>query len=1117
MNESQLGLSQDFKKISEFKDAFNNVLEAFQTRSPGGICSYFNSREIDCEKFGLTGKMKSVLLDLSKRLSSSYLQHFVVTESKDQSKLRATFDHDFKSLAALQDYCFSNALEFDEDSLIFILQAVSLAGAALEDNLCYHPEISQAGVKIHLRESFQYPGNPLYSVRISNPLANDSFLKELMAKLTNIAASLAPRLLKIEELWDSEKREAFLSKQNEPELEHLRSAHEEAVKKSKIGFFRLCFLIAALASRTKLSSMEKLGTIGAYSDRAKEMLVNVNCSAGLKGLLERILLNKNVFTSPSFSDIRGVMISANPPQLSQEFFEIFRNPNFALGEDSALKIDITPDFIAVANLSPPILELTKSGNHLQNSEAIRESGQVQGWESQTSSQIEQSDIQVTQIQRSDIEASQPKPFSSFLKQSVTRPDIERKVSQEQYSYNFEYDAQGSPYSRTQITDRTPRAQETHDSNGIHETQENHITHDNKDVLFVSNGQAANYQIRNMENKSEENSSIAVSQSMSYSQGSQPPILNPIQNLSQSQASQPNQVSQDYHYAQPNQSSQSLQQSQTSQEIQQTRQNYPDENQHQNLQQVSDFHPNSSLNQSQTNYLQQSQNSQQYQPQTNQQTNSLHQSQNSQLMNNQTNQQINYLQQSQNSQQYPPQTNQQINSLNQSQNSQQMPTQTNQQIISLQQSQNSQQSHNQSSQPYQALGQSQNFQNLPTKVSQNNSLNQSETSQNSQTLKQLQTEHFQPNHSLYQSHNFQEYKNPQQESLHQSQVSHQNNFLNQSQTQISQPIDSLNQNQTPQPIYPSLNQLQSQVSEQESLGPRLRPSEPLSSQTNSQQYPTVQSYRPLDSIPEGTRRAESLSSSQFSSKAGQQISQNPTAFAKKSSSELEPSRLNEFSAPSPSESTHFIRAVPQSSATRIASRTDFDEYRSIRRSVRRESPRVHSRGVSDGPVISIGPTFKPYLASITKNPPVITTSSSTHVTSQPVSFPSSSTHLASQSANFPSSSTRIVSPPQPVASSFLPRYVSSEKQNFSNIGALSNTGGNFIGSFKPVVLEPRQAQPVNVLRSNPQTIPFSGTKVISSQTFEPSRRGHASEFASEYRSRSPIQKWDTISRSLSKNL
>ena len=926
-----------------------------------------------------------------------------------------------------------------------------------------------------------------------------------MVKLTNIAASLAPRLLKIEELWDSEKREAFLSKQNEPELEPLRSAHEEAVKKSKIGFFRLCFLIAALASRTKLSSMEKLGTVGAYSDRAKEMLVNVNCSAGLKALLENVLLNKNVFTSPSFSDIRAVMISANPPQLSQEFFEIFRNPNFALGEDSALKIDITPDFIAVENLSPPILELTKSGNHLQNSEAIRESGLVQGWESQTSSQIEQSDIQVTQIQRSDIEASQPKPFSSLLKQSVTRPDAERKTSQEQYSYNFEYDAQGSPYSRTQITDRTARAQETH------ETQKTNITHDNKDVPFISNGHVTNYQIRNIENKSEENSSIAVSQAMSYSHSSQPPVIYPIQNLSQSQVSQQNQVSQDYQYAQPNQSSQSLQQSQTSQEVQKARQDYPDQNQ--NLQQVHASQQNSSLNQSQTNSLQQSQNSQQYQNQTN----SLHQSQNSQQMLTQTNQQINYLQQSQNSQQYQPQTNQQMSSLNQSQNSQQMLTQTNQQINSLQQSQNSQQFHNQSSQPYQALEQSQNFQSFPTKISQNNSLNQSQTSQTSQTLKQLQTENFQPNHSLHQSHNFHEYQNPHQESLQQSQVSHQNNSLNQSQNQISQPINSLDPNQIPQPIYSSLNQIQSQVSEQESLGPRLRPSENISSQTNSQQYTNVPVYRPLDSIPEGTRRAESLSSSQFSSKAGQQVSQNPVVFAKKSIPEFEPSRLNGVSGSSASESTHLIRAVPQSSATRIASRTDFDEYRSIRRSVRRESPRVHSRGVSDGPVVSIGPSFKPYLASITKNPSVITSSSSTHVASQPVIFSSSSTHISSLPAKFPSSSTRLASPPRPVAPSFLPRYVSSEKQNFSNIGTLPSTGGKFIGSFKPVVLEPHQAQPGNVLRSNPQTTPFSGAKVISSQTFESSRRGHASEFVSEYRSRSPIQKFDTISRSLSKNL
>lgn len=76
--------------------------------------------------------------------------------------------------------------EFLEEHLIYILKAVVMAGATLQDALLFHPELSAKAVKVTLKE---YPPDSkkfVYIVRVSNPFFNDDFLATLVKQIAKL-------------------------------------------------------------------------------------------------------------------------------------------------------------------------------------------------------------------------------------------------------------------------------------------------------------------------------------------------------------------------------------------------------------------------------------------------------------------------------------------------------------------------------------------------------------------------------------------------------------------------------------------------------------------------------------------------------------------------------------------------------------------------------------------------------------------------------------------------------------------------------------------------------------------------------------------------------------------
>lgn len=332
------------KVIQTFPDQFKNPTELLQRRSGGGVSSFYLSREISKQKFGLSPPLVAIFKQVASGLNREHLQHLTLREGGAES-LNAVFDYDFKDLSELQGFCLQRGIKFGEDQLIFLLKAVAMAGASLEDFLLHHPNISRRGIKVALREVPPNSGNVLYGVRLSNPLANDAYLGETFSAYGALLEAVGEAGLADPSIWTSAGRKKLLSERTEmPGLATLRAAHEKARLRSKQGVFRLFLVVAALASETELISLEKESNASALRETAREMLSQAQCGPALKDMLGQVLLSDNLAAWPAFSDLRAHYFSLHRdeelPELDSSFVNVLADPRFLLKEDSSLRLDL---------------------------------------------------------------------------------------------------------------------------------------------------------------------------------------------------------------------------------------------------------------------------------------------------------------------------------------------------------------------------------------------------------------------------------------------------------------------------------------------------------------------------------------------------------------------------------------------------------------------------------------------------------------------------------------------------------------------------------------------------------------------------------------------------------
>ena len=305
--------------IQTFKDQFGNPTELLQRKSPGGINSFFISRSINREKFGVTQTLSGILKKSSSAAGSEHLQRLTLRD-KGEGPLVAIFDFDFKDLSTLQTFCRKKGLRFEDSQLLFILRAGAMAGAALQDRMAAHPSISRKALKVQLIEDPQakISGKKVrFSIRLSNPLAHDIFLSAHLAELNRLFTTIGESWAENPDLWNTFKRKKILQtseQDSDRNLNTLRTYHETINTRSRMGVRRLLMIVAALASDTDLEELDVERSQTEQKTLARKMIEKATCSSELSRFLGILLLEHDENSLPTFVEFRAVFLGKQDPE-----------------------------------------------------------------------------------------------------------------------------------------------------------------------------------------------------------------------------------------------------------------------------------------------------------------------------------------------------------------------------------------------------------------------------------------------------------------------------------------------------------------------------------------------------------------------------------------------------------------------------------------------------------------------------------------------------------------------------------------------------------------------------------------------------------------------------------
>lgn len=324
-------------------DEFKNLLRSVPQNSAGITPTYSVVRKVSSEEFDISFEVSEFLIQIAKNLNSEYIQNLKLVALSPGSEFEISFEHGAFTLEDLRRLCRVQGVYFIQSQLLFILKQIIFAGSLLEDSMCYHPDISPYSLILMLENTSK--GLRLESFRLTNPLSGETFLRELTLQLRSILDSIGPHMLRIENIWNSNFRGVFLQKHQGPNLNILKSVHEQTLNKSRHQSFKWCVLVAALACKTELLWNRVLSEEWPSHDLIQSINQELTLFPELKKALEPIITEKSESKWPTFCMLKDWIINGESNNFENESpnsFELaFKGTHHVIKKASDFIIDVT--------------------------------------------------------------------------------------------------------------------------------------------------------------------------------------------------------------------------------------------------------------------------------------------------------------------------------------------------------------------------------------------------------------------------------------------------------------------------------------------------------------------------------------------------------------------------------------------------------------------------------------------------------------------------------------------------------------------------------------------------------------------------------------------------------